>query len=96
MMYSFMDNTQDWLEHYHMRSISECVNSVLKRKMPAKIRKKLPQRKRIEEFLEVNMHNLGKYNYLRHTKGEMIGDYYKKKIRKIILSQSPLIVNQKI
>ncbi len=62
--------------------ISECVNSMLKRKMPTKIRKKLPQRKRTEEFLKVNMHNLGKYNYLRHTKGEMIGDYYKKKYAK--------------
>ncbi len=30
------------------------------------VRKKLPQRKRTEEFLKVNMHNLIHYNYLRH------------------------------
>ena len=41
MLYNFMDDTQLWLEHYHMRSISECVNSMMKRKMPVKIRKKL-------------------------------------------------------
>ncbi len=77
MIHSFMENTQDWLEHYHMRSVSECVNSMLKRKMPAKIRKKLPQRKKTEEFLKVNMHNLRQYNYLRHTNAEMIRDYKK-------------------
>ena len=47
MLYGFMDNTQEWLETYHMRSISESVNSVIKRKMPFKKRKRLPPRKRI-------------------------------------------------
>ena len=75
MLYNFMDNPQEWLEKYHMRSLSESVNSMMKRKMPAKIRKKLPQRKKTEESLKINMHNLRQYSYLRHTSPEMIRDY---------------------
>lgn len=75
MLYDFMDNTQKWLQEYHMRSISESVNSMMKRKMSVKIRKKLSQRKKTEEPLKINMHNLGQYSYLRHTNPEMIKDY---------------------
>ncbi len=75
MLYSLMDDTQIWLEKYHMRSISETVNSMMKRKMPVKIRKRLPQRKRTEESLKINVHNLRQYSYLRHTNPEMIIDY---------------------
>ena len=42
MLYDFVDNTQEWLVKYHMRSISESVNSMMKRKMPVKVRKKYP------------------------------------------------------
>ena len=75
MLYGLMDDTQSWMEHYHMRSISECVNSMMKRKMPTKIRKKLPRRKKTEETLKINMHNLRQYNYLKHTKPEIVRDY---------------------
>ena len=75
MLYSFVDDTQSWLEQYHMRSISESVNSMMKRKMPVKIRKKLPQRKQTEETLKINMHNLRQYSYLKRTNPEMIKDY---------------------
>ena len=75
MLYGFMDNTQEWLEQYHMRSISESVNSMMKRKMPVKIRKKLPLRKNTEEILKISMHNLRQYSYLRHTGPDMIKDY---------------------
>ena len=75
MLYDFTDDTQLWLEHYHMRSISECVNSMMKRKMPVKIRKKLPLRKRTEETLKINMHNLRQYNYLKHTNPGLIREY---------------------
>lgn len=74
-LYDFVDSTQEWLEEYHMRSISECVNSMIKRKMPFKIRKKLPQRKKTEESLKINMHNLRQYSYLRHTNPEIVQDY---------------------
>ncbi|MHB8372879.1 MAG: hypothetical protein ACYDBI_09255, partial [Thermoplasmataceae archaeon] len=53
----------------------ESVNSMMKRKMPAKIRKKLPQRKKTEESLKINMHNLRQYSYLRRTNPKMIKDY---------------------
>ncbi len=58
-----------------MRSISECVNSMMKRKMPVKIRKKLSRRKKTEETLKINMHNLRQYNYLKHTNPGLIKDY---------------------
>ena len=75
MLYKFMGNPQEWLEEYHMRSISESVNSMMKRKMPAKIRKKLPERKKTEEILKINMHKLRQYSYLRRTNPDMIIDY---------------------
>jgi transposase len=75
MLYNFVDDTQGWLSEYHMRSISESVNSMMKRKMPVKVRKKLPLRKKTEEILKINMHNLRQYSYLRHTDPEMIKDY---------------------
>ena len=75
MLYSFIDDTQGWLAEYHMRSISESVNSMMKRKMPVKVRKKLPLRKKTEEMLKINMHNFRQYRYLRHTDPEMIKDY---------------------
>jgi transposase len=75
MLYRFVENPQSWMEQYHMRSISESVNSMIRRKMPVKIRKKLPQRKETEETLKINMHNLRQYSYLRHTNPEMIKDY---------------------
>ncbi|OWP57078.1 MAG: hypothetical protein B2I17_02650 [Thermoplasmatales archaeon B_DKE] len=77
MLYKFIEAPQSWLEEYHMRSISESVNSIIKRKMPTKIRKKLPQRKKTEESLKINMHNLRQYSYLRHTNPGMIKDYRK-------------------
>ncbi len=67
MLYSFMDDTQSWFEHCHMRSISQCVNSMMKRKMSFKIRKILPQLKGTEEILKINMQNLRQYSYLKHT-----------------------------
>ena len=72
MLYDFVNNTQEWLRTYHMRSISESVNSMIKRKMPSKIRKRLPHRKRTEEYLKINMHNLRQFNYLRHTNPELL------------------------
>ncbi len=75
MLYDFVDNPQEWLQEYHMRSISKSVNSMMKRKMSVKVRKKLPLRKKTEEILKINMHNLRQYSYLKHTNPEMIKDY---------------------
>ena len=48
---------------------------MMKRKMPVKVRKKLPLRKNTGETLKINMHNLRQYSYLRHTDQNMIKDY---------------------
>ena len=45
---------------------------MMKRKMPVKVRKKLPLRKNTEEILKISMHNLGQFSSLRHTDPEMI------------------------
>ena len=75
MLYDFMGSPWTWLEGFHMRSISESVNSKIKRKVPTKIRKKLPQRKKTEESLKINMHNLRQYSYLRHTNPDIIKNH---------------------
>ena len=48
---------------------------MMKRKISVKVRKKLLQRKNMEEILKINMHNLRQYSYLRHTNPWMIKDY---------------------
>lgn len=45
-----------------MRYISESVNPMLKMKMSFNIRKIIPYRKRGEEYLKVNIHNLRQFN----------------------------------
>ena len=45
--------------------------SVLKRRLPTKIRNKLPERKRTEEFLKTNVHNARQCRYLAYTHPEM-------------------------
>ena len=39
------------------------------------ISKKLPQRKKTEETLRINMHNLRQYNYLKRTNPGLIKNY---------------------
>lgn len=66
MLYSLAEDPQKWLECYHDRSISETGNSMLKRREPAKIRKKLSRRKGIQEALKFNVHNIRQICYLRY------------------------------
>ncbi|MGC8497406.1 MAG: hypothetical protein ACP5NL_05365 [Thermoplasmata archaeon] len=72
MLHRLVNDPQKWLSSYHGRSISETVNSMMKRRMPAKIRKKLPQRKRTEEVLKINVHNVRQYCYLRYLAPELL------------------------
>ena len=79
MLYSLVENPQVWLESYHDRSISESGNSMLKRREPTKIRKKLSQRKATEETLKFNIHNLRQVCYLKYLaphllRTDVIGD----------------------
>lgn len=66
MLYALIMDPQKWLENYHDRSISEAGNSMLKRREPTKIRKKVSERKGIEEALKFNVHNIRQIGYLRY------------------------------
>lgn len=72
MTHSFVLNTQEWLSTYHMRSNAESVMSMLKRRLPAGIRKKLPGRKNTEEFLKANVHNVRQCCYLSYMGPEPV------------------------
>jgi transposase len=65
MLYSLVENPQRWLESYHNRSMSESVNSMLKRRMAGKVRKKLSPRKAIAEALKFMVHNIRQICYLK-------------------------------
>ena len=72
MTHAFVADPQLWLSTYHMRSNVESVMSMLKRRLPTKIRKKLPDRKKTEEFLKTNVHNARQCCYLAYTHPEMV------------------------
>ncbi|MCL5667924.1 MAG: hypothetical protein M1593_02750 [Candidatus Thermoplasmatota archaeon] len=76
-----LNSVKSWVEKtYLVRIVTEIsqksvFRSLMKRKMPVKVRKKLPLRKNTEEILKISMHNLRQYSYLRHTDPDMIKDY---------------------
>ena len=72
MTHEFVADPQAWLAVYHMRSISETVNSMEKRRFPANLRKKLTLRKDTEEFLRQDVHNLRQYSYLSYLRPDLI------------------------
>ena len=69
MLYSLWEAPQRWLEEYHMRSISETVNSMVKCRFGAPLRKRLDSRKETETRLKLVGHNIRRAGYL-----EMMGD----------------------
>jgi transposase len=64
MTYKLVLDPQGFLGEYHGRSMSETVNSMMKRREPIPIRKRLPGRRGMEEYLKVNVHNLRQSCYL--------------------------------
>ena len=66
MTYELILDPQGFLNVYHDRSISETVNSMMKRREPTPIRKRLPWRKDMEEYLKVNIHNIRQSCYLTY------------------------------
>ena len=72
MTHEFVADPQAWLAVYHMRSISETVNSMEKRRFPANLRKKLTLRKDTEEFLRQDVHNLRQYSCLSYLRPDLI------------------------
>jgi len=69
MLYSLWEDPQGWLEEYHMRSISETVNSMVKCRFGAPLRKRLDSRKETETRLKLVGHNIRRVGYL-----EVMGD----------------------
>jgi len=73
MMYEFVDDPQRWLSAYHMRSISESVHSVDKRRFPWKLKKRLAWRKVTESFLRRDVYNIRQYSYLTYLQPDLVG-----------------------
>jgi len=69
MLYSLWEDPHEWLEEYHMRSISETVNSMVKCRFGAPLRKRLDSRKETETRLKLVGHNIRRVGYL-----EIMGD----------------------
>lgn len=72
MMHAFVENPQEWLRVYHMRSISETANSMDKRRFPWKLKKRLAWRKQAESFLRRDVHNIRQYSYLSYLEPDLI------------------------
>lgn len=69
MLYSLWEDPQEWLEHYHMRSISETVNSMVKCRFGVPLRKRLDARKATETQLKNVAHNVRRIGYLEIMDG---------------------------
>ncbi len=72
MTYEFVDDPQEFLEAYHMRSMSETSNSMDKTKFPWRIRRRLPHRKDAVSSIRRCVHNVRRYGYLAYLKPELI------------------------
>lgn len=66
MTYKLILDPHGFLKVFHNRSISETINSMMKRKEPTPIRKRLSWRKDTAEYLKVNLHNLRQSCYLTY------------------------------
>ena len=64
MLFSLWNNPQKWLEQYHIRSISETVNSMVKCRFGATLRKKLDPRKATETKLKLVAHDIRRIGYI--------------------------------
>jgi transposase len=69
MLLDFIEDPQEWLREYHLRSISETVFSAFKRTFPIPLRKRLVLRRKMEAFGRVCDYNLKRLCYLRYLKG---------------------------
>jgi hypothetical protein len=72
MLISFVSEPQKWLESYHMRPISETVNSMLKCRESTNIRKKLNPRKNVQETLKFMVHNIRQICYLKYLQPQLL------------------------
>jgi transposase len=68
MLLDLIEDPQEWLREYHLRSISETVFSVYKRDF-AQLRKRIPRRRKKEAFSRVCDYNMKRLCYLHYLKG---------------------------
>lgn len=73
MLLEFIEDPQEWLRDYHAHSISETVNSTLKRDFPIPLRKRILQRRKKEAFSRAIDYNTKRLCYLRYLKGLAVG-----------------------
>ena len=66
MLLAFINDPQKWLEEYHMRSISESGNSVIKRRFPRNLLKRDDTRRKCEAFSRACVYNLRQLNYIHY------------------------------
>lgn len=66
MLLAFITDPQKWLEEYHPRSISECGNSVIKRRFPRNLLKRDCTRRKCEAFSRACIYNLRQLNYIHY------------------------------
>lgn len=71
MTYELILDPQGFLDIYHWRSVSESINSMMKRREPIPIRKRLPWRRDTAEYLKVNVHNLRQSCYLTYLQPQL-------------------------
>ena len=64
MLFSLRKDPQKWLEQYHMRSISETVNSMVKCRFGGTLRKRLDPRKATESKLKLVAHDIRRIGYI--------------------------------
>ena len=65
MLLSLWRDSQEWMSVYHMRSISETVNSMVKCRFGDVLRKKIDSRKKTETKLKLIAHDIRRIGYLK-------------------------------
>ncbi len=71
MTYELILDPVGFLTVFHNRSISESVNSMLKRRLPTPIKRRLSSRKSTAEALKFNIHNIRQSCYLTYLAPEL-------------------------
>lgn len=69
MVFPLLEDPQDWMRHYHMRSISETVNSMIECRFGYPLRKRLDPRKETETRLKLVGHNIRRVAYIQIIEG---------------------------
>ena len=64
MLHSLWKDPEAWLEEYHLRSISETVNSMVKSRFGVPLKKRLDPRRETETLLKLVAHDVRRVGYL--------------------------------